>query len=436
MKKIALIGSGTSAIGFLVRLLKQSPKNIIIDCFEQGKALQERIQNNDVITGFGGAGTFSDGKLSLSSEIGGDICDLIGNNKYEDYIDEVVQLWTRGKKVEKANLTDDRVKRLELDFRQNNLMLRLSDFYHIGTDLLQEVLNEIEEELKTKSDVVRFHFNDFFDFDKIDDYDYTIIASGRYDNKSSHEIQKLLSRLNIDYKENKIDIGIRYEVPSEITDWLTDLLYEFKVLGYSETEELVRTFCVNPKGYIVGEGGNDFSLVNGHSFLNKKSKNTNFAILVTQKFTEPFKDAYVYGSTLALLANKLAGTGKILVQRYGDYVSGRRTTHRRLQKGFLSPTLQKASPGDLNLILPRRIANSIEHFIEQMSHVITGINNPDNLLYGIEAKFYSTKPHFQEPFRLGNENIYLIGDASGYTRGIVQATMSGIYLADVLLEKL
>jgi len=416
--------------------LKQSPKNIIIDCFEQGKALQERIQNNDVITGFGGAGTFSDGKLSLSSEIGGDICDLIGNNKYEDYIDEVVQLWTRGKKVEKANLTDDRVKRLELDFRQNNLMLRLSDFYHIGTDLLQEVLNEIEEELKTKSDVVRFHFNDFFDFDKIDDYDYTIIASGRYDNKSSHEIQKLLSRLNIDYKENKIDIGIRYEVPSEITDWLTDLLYEFKVLGYSETEELVRTFCVNPKGYVVGEGGNDFSLVNGHSFLNKKSKNTNFAILVTQKFTEPFKDAYVYGSTLALLANKLAGTGKILVQRYGDYVSGRRTTHRRLQKGFLSPTLQKASPGDLNLILPRRIANSIEHFIEQMSHVITGINNPDNLLYGIEAKFYSTKPHFQEPFRLGNENIYLIGDASGYTRGIVQATMSGIYLADVLLEKL
>jgi len=416
--------------------LKQSPKNIIIDCFEQGKALQERIQNNDVITGFGGAGTFSDRKLSLSSEIGGDICDLIGNNKYEDYIDEVVQLWTRGKKVEKANLTDDRVKRLELDFRQNNLMLRLSDFYHIGTDLLQEVLNEIEEELKTKSDVVRFHFNDFFDFDKIDDYDYTIIASGRYDNKSSHEIQKLLSRLNIDYKENKIDIGIRYEVPSEITDWLTDLLYEFKVLGYSETEELVRTFCVNPKGYIVGEGGNDFSLVNGHSFLNKKSKNTNFAILVTQKFTEPFKDAYVYGSTLALLANKLAGTGKILVQRYGDYVSGRRTTHRRLQKGFLSPTLQKASPGDLNLILPRRIANSIEHFIEQMSHVITGINNPDNLLYGIEAKFYSTKPHFQEPFRLGNENIYLIGDASGYTRGIVQATMSGIYLADVLLEKL
>ncbi len=436
MKKIALVGSGTSAIGFLMRFNQNSQKNITIDCFEQGKDLQERIQSNDVITGFGGAGTFSDGKLSLSPEIGGDICDLIGMKKYEEYIDDVVELWTRGKKVEKANIGDERVKQLELGFRQNNLLLRLSDFYHIGTDLLQEILKEIKVDLKQKSDMIHFHFNQFFDFDTIDDYDYVVIASGRYDNKSSKEIQKLLKRFEIDYKENKIDIGIRYEVPSEITDWLTDLLYEFKVLGYSETEEIVRTFCVNPKGYVVGEGGNDFSLVNGHSYLNKKSKNTNFAILVTQKFTEPFKDAYVYGSTLSVLANKLAGTGKILVQRYGDFISGRRTTERRLQKGFLSPTLETASPGDLNLILPRRIANSIEHFIEQMSKVITGINNPDNLLYGIEAKFYSTKPIFNEPFKLGKENVYLIGDASGYTRGIVQATMSGIYIADIIASKL
>ncbi|MDN5359261.1 MAG: uncharacterized protein PWQ84_324 [Thermotogaceae bacterium] len=436
MKKIALVGSGTSAIGFLMRFSQNSHKNITIDCFEQGKDLQERIQSNDVIKGFGGAGTFSDGKLSLSPEIGGDICDMIGMKKYEEYIDDVVHLWTRGKKVEKANITDERVKQLELGFRQNNLLLRLSDFYHIGTDLLQEILKEIKLDLNGKSDMIRFHFNQFFDFDTIDEYDYVVIASGRYDNKSSKEIQKLLHRFDIDYKENKIDIGIRYEVPSEITDWLTDLLYEFKVLGYSETEEIVRTFCVNPKGYVVGEGGKDFSLVNGHSYLNRKSKNTNFAILVTQRFTEPFKDAYVYGSTLSVLANKLAGTGKILVQRYGDFISGRRTTERRLQKGFLSPTLETASPGDLNLILPRRIANSIEHFIEQMSKVITGINNPDNLLYGIEAKFYSTKPVFNEPFKLGKENVYLIGDASGYTRGIVQATMSGIYIADVIASKL
>jgi len=434
MKKIAIIGTGTSAIGFLMRFIHNGQKNCIIDCFEQGKDLQERIQSNDVITGFGGAGTFSDGKLSLSPEIGGDICDLIGMKKFEEYIDDVVELWTRGKKVEKANIEDERVKQLELGFRQNNLLLRLSDFYHIGTDLLQEVLKEIKVDLNKKSDLIRFHFNQFFDFNTIDDYDYVVIASGRYDNKSSKEIQKLLQRFDIDYKENKIDIGIRYEVPSEITDWLTDLLYEFKVLGYSETEEIVRTFCVNPKGYVVGEGGKDFSLVNGHSFLNKKSMNTNFAILVTQRFTEPFKDAYVYGSTLSVLANKLAGTGKILVQRYGDFISGKRTTDKRLQKGFLNPTLESASPGDLNLILPRRIANSIEHFIEQMSKVVTGINNPDNLLYGLEAKFYSTKPVFKEPFRLGDENIYLIGDASGYTRGIVQATMSGIYIADEILQ--
>ena len=436
MKKIALVGSGTSAIGFLMRFIQNSPKNTVVECFEQGKDLQERIQSNDVLRGFGGAGTFSDGKLSLSPDIGGDIDELIGINKYEEYIDEVVDLWTRGKKVEKANISDERVKQLELGFRQNNLLLRLSDFYHIGTDLLQEILKEIKDELEKNDRMIQFHFNQFFDFDRIDEYDYTVIASGRYDNKTSKEIQKILQQFNIDYKENKIDIGIRYEVPSEITDWLTQLLYEFKVLGYSETEELVRTFCVNPRGYVVGEGGQDFSLVNGHSFLKKKSNHTNFAILVTQRFTEPFKDAYVYGSTLALLANKLAGRGKILVQRYGDFVSGRRTTDRRLQKGFLSPTLETASPGDLNLILPRRIANSIEHFIEQMSKVITGINNPDNLLYGLEAKFYSTKPNFAEPFRLGKENVYLIGDASGYTRGIVQATMSGIYIADKIIADL
>ncbi|MFW5871854.1 MAG: NAD(P)/FAD-dependent oxidoreductase [bacterium] len=435
MKKLALIGSGTSAIGFLKRLIQHHPKELVIDCFEQGKGLKDRIESNDVIKGFGGAGTFSDGKLSLSPEIGGDICDLIGINKYEEYITEVVELWTRGKKVEKANITDEKVKQLELSFRQNNLLLRLSDFYHIGTDLLQEILKEISEELEEKKDMIRFHFKEAFDFNRLDDFDYIIIATGRYDNKSSKEIQKLMRRYEIDYQENKIDIGVRYEVPSEITNWLTELLYEFKVLGYSETEELVRTFCVNPFGFVVGEGGTDFSLVNGHSYLNKKSKNTNFAILVTQKFTEPFKDAYVYGSTLALLANKLAGKGEILIQRYGDFVLGRRTTTRRIQKGFLTPTLQTASPGDLNLILPRRIANSIEHFIEQMSKVITGINNPDNLLYGIEAKFYSTKPNFIEPFKLG-ENVYLIGDASGYTRGIVQATMSGIYIADEISAKL
>ncbi len=436
MKKIALIGSGTSAIGFLTRMIESGIKHVQIDCFEQGKDLENRIKSNDVITGFGGAGTFSDGKLSISPEIGGDICDLIGETRYEGYIEDIVQLWTRGKEVERAKITDERIQNLALNFRQKNLKLRISDFLHIGTDLLQEVLKEIMAEFDKASNIVNFHFNTFFDFDTIEDYDFAIIASGRYDNKSSKEIQKLLKRLEIDYKENKIDIGVRYEVPCEITDWLTDLLYEFKVLGYSDTEEIVRTFCVNPKGFVVGEGGKDFSLVNGHSFLHKKSRNTNFAILVTQKFTEPFRDAYVYGSTLAMLANKLAGDGKILVQRYGDYKLGRRTTERRIEKGFLTPTLKTASPGDLNLIFPRRIANSISHFIEQMSTVITGMNNPDNLLYGIEAKFYSTKPVFTDPFRLGAKNIYLIGDASGYTRGIVQATMSGVYLADTILEQL
>ncbi len=436
MKKIAVIGSGTSAIGFLNRIIKTDRRDLQIDVFEQGRDLEERINHNDVIKGFGGAGTFSDGKLSMASSIGGNIVDLIGEDKYEAYLDDIVELWTRGKKVEKSSIIDEEVQQLALKFRQNNLKLRVSDFYHVGTDTLQDVLKEIRNDLENAPVDIRFHFNEHFDFSTIEAYDYTIIATGRYDNKTAKQIQELLRVLQIDYTENKIDIGVRYEVPSEITDWLTDLLYEFKVLGYSDTEEIVRTFCVNPKGFVVEEGGKDFSLVNGHSFLKRKSNNTNFAILVTQRFTEPFKDAYVYGSSLAVLANKLAGKKSIIVQRYGDYILGRRTSERRLRKGFMRPTFKTVSPGDLNLVLPRRIANSVQHFIEQMSEVIVGMNNPDNLLYGIEAKFYSTKPVFDEPFKLGKTNTYLIGDASGYTRGIMQASMSGVFVADQLLERL
>lgn len=436
MKKIAVIGLGTSQIGFLSRIIENgSYNNFEIDCYENGKDLEERIENNDVLTGFGGSGTFSDGKLSVSPEIGGEITDLIGGQKYQNYLDKVIELWTRDEKIEQSTPTTginkDMVKDFELQFRQNDLKLKLSNFYHIGTDILQEILKEIRNEFKFY-DNIKLHFNEKINIKKIEkSYDYIIISSGRYDNNSSTDLQELFKELNLEYSENKIDIGVRYEVPNEITKWLTDLLYEFKVCGYSDTNEMVRTFCVNPQGYVVNENGKDFQLVNGHSFKNKKSDNTNFQILVTQKFTEPFKDQYLYGSSLVTLSNKLQGRNKILLQRYGDFQEGKRTTDRRLKKGFVYPTLQEQSCGDLNLVFPRRIQNSISHFIESMSNVVKGLNNPDNLLYGIEQKFYSTKPYFNnEPFRLRNSKYFIIGDASGYTRGIVQQTMTGMYLAD------
>lgn len=441
LKKIALIGLGTSQIGFLNRMIKNGMyQKYEIHCYENGKDLDERISDNDVLTGFGGSGTFSDGKLSISPEIGGEITDLIGEQRYQNYLNEVIDLWTRDKNIEQSTPTNNENKELvdmyELNFRQNNLKLKLSNFYHIGTDILQEVLREIREEFR-QYDNIKMFFNKNISIKNIEkDYEYVIISTGRYNNNSSNDVQEIFKSLDLEYSENKIDIGVRYEVPHEITKWLTDLLYEFKVCGYSDTNEMVRTFCVNPQGYVVNENGKDFQLVNGHSFKNKKSDNTNFQILVTQKMTEPFKDQYLYGSSLVTLSNKLQGErNKILIQRYGDFNEGRRTTDNRLRKGFVHPTLEQYSPGDLNLVFPRRIQNSLSYFIESMSTVIKGMNNPDNLMYGIEQKFYSTKPYFNnEPFRLRNSKYFIIGDASGYTRGIVQQTMTGMYLADRFMK--
>jgi uncharacterized protein len=435
-KKIAIIGAGTSSIGFL-HTLKDSTL-IEVDIYDEGPDIRERIDSNSILKGFGGAGTFSDGKLSDSPYVGGTITDLISIAEFRKYSRNAINLWKQNRLyIEGSNeLLYEEFEKVSTKFKQNDLNLQYSNFYHLGTDVLQQILIEIRELINKEN--FHFHFNTKIDnLPNEKDYDMIIIATGRYDNKSSQMVQSLLNKHEVDYTENQIDIGIRYEIPYEITKELTELLYEFKVLGYSDTEELVRTFCVNPQGYVVEENGNNFSLVNGHSYSSRKSWNTNFAILVTQKFTEPFKDAYNYGSSLSYLSNKLGGNKNVLIQRYGDFKQGRRTTDRRLSKGFVKPTLENASAGDLNLIFPRRIANSIEFFIEKLSNVIPGMNNPDNLMYGLETKFYSKKPKFtNESFKLNNSKYYMIGDASGYTRGIVQATISGIYLANKVLNEL
>ena len=432
--KICLIGAGTSAIGFLYNL--KNAKNIEVDIFEEGEDITERIKHGNVLRGFGGAGTFSDGKLSSSHEVGGNLTDLITIGDFYNYTDDAMNLWKQGRLFAEGSsfIDTEEFNKIAKQFKQNDLHLQYSNFCHLGTDTLQEILKEIRGILEQPN--FNFYFNKKIDpILDTDGYDKVVIASGRYDKSNSTMMENLFKELCIEYTENTLDIGIRYEIPHVITKELTDKLYEFKILGYSNTEELVRTFCVNPQGYVVEETGNkEYALVNGHSYSKKKSMNTNFAILVTQKFTEPFKDAYLFGASLTQLTNKLAGDNNILLQRYGDFKQGRRTTDRRIQKGFVKPTLENASKGDLNLVLPRRTANSIENFIENLSKVIPGMNNADNLMYGLETKFYSKKPKFNEdyPFRLGDSRYYMIGDASGYTRGIVQATISGMYLADYI----
>jgi len=449
--RIAVVGSGTSAIGFIERIYKSSIKDIKIDVFEQGDDPFERKPiGKGSIYGFGGAGTFSDGKLSISPEIGGEISKYLGIEAYQRYVEDALNLWTLNGKIENiersAQLSDPRISEIADSFFKNNLSIILSEFIHIGTDNLQRVIKELYKKYKEdkfkrfsfyfKRSVTDVHKDGnklklvFEDKKLSEDYDKVIVATGRGGAKF---VDLILKKWDISFTGTKVDLGIRYEVSHRVTKSVTDVLYEFKVKYLSRTDDEVRTFCVNPQGFVSKETGNNFVTVNGHSYVNKKSENTNFAILVTHSFTKPFDDPTTYGLSVIKLANKLAGKKGIIIQRYKDFVIGRRSTDSRISKSYIIPTLD-ATPGDLNLVLPRRTAVAIEEFIEALNKVIPGINNPGNFLYGVEAKFYSLKPNFEKPFKLPECEIYVIGDASGYTRGIMQATMSGMYVADRILN--
>jgi len=450
--KIAIIGSGTSAIGFIEKMYESNIKDVRIDIFEQGEnPFLRKPVGKGSIYGFGGAGTFSDGKLSISPEIGGEISKYLGVEVYRKYVKDALNLWTLNGKIDNieksAQLSDPRISKIADEFFKNNLSVVLSEFVHIGTDNLQKIIKELYKKY-SEDEFHRFNFyfnKTVVDLQKEDGkikllfeneestelYDKVIIATGRGGSKF---IDYLLKKWRIPFTGTKVDLGVRYEVSHRVTKDITDVLYEFKVKYLSRTDDEVRTFCVNPQGFVSKETGNDFITVNGHSYVNRKSENTNFAILVTHSFTKPFDDPTTYGLSVIKLANKLAGEKGIIIQRYKDFTIGRRSTDSRISKSYITPTLD-ATPGDLNLVLPRRTATAIEEFIEALNTVIPGINNPGNFLYGVEAKFYSLKPNFEKPFKLPEVEIYVIGDASGYTRGIMQSTMSGMYVADEILKR-
>jgi uncharacterized FAD-dependent dehydrogenase len=446
--RIALIGAGTSAIGFLYSTMKRSPE-MEVDIFEKGlEPSKRKSEGESILFGFGGAGTFSDGKLSLSPQIGGEVSNYIGFHEFQKYLDVCIDLWTMGldrNQLEKSELSKEKqVLEIRKAFSENQMDLTLSDFIHVGTDNLAIVIRNIYR-LFMEHPTFHFRFstaiNDYnrdngtlrdIQGNTYGPYDRIVLAVGR---SGSALLNRILELSGADFTSNTVDLGVRFEMPAILTDPITNILYEFKASYITSQDDKVRTFCVNPRGYVVREDNQSFSLVNGHSFAQEKSELTNFAILVTHQFTEPFKDSYEFASSIARLANKLAGSGKILVQRYKDFKSLRRSTDSKMQKAFVFPSLKDATPGDLNLILPRRTAADIEEFIEKLSSVIAGTNNPDNLLYGIEAKFYSTKPDFDNWFKIKNVPLYIIGDASGYSRGIVQATVSGIALGNSFAEQ-
>ncbi|KLO25099.1 NAD(P)/FAD-dependent oxidoreductase [Marinitoga sp. 1155] len=415
--RIAVIGFGAATVGFLKEV--DTTKNEVI-VFEMNKD----IFSSSI------SGIRADGKLFVSSEMGGDLEEILFDKKLQK---EIVNYYSELSETEPEVGSRENIEELQKRFFINGFKLVESEFFHIGTDKLKTFLKNAHNEFIKKG--VIFKFNSFVKNidvqEKIlieymdrktraelkDYYDKVYVAVGRSGFKLIDTLTKKYP--DIILSNTKVDLGVRFELPDIVVKELNETLYEFKVKFKSSNGQLVRTFCNNPSGYVVTEKYADFITVNGHAIHDQKSTNTNFAILVTHSFTKPFNDPNGYGSYIAKLSNILAGGNKVILQTYGDFKKGKRT--KKLWKVFPTLSNNEYVLGDLNLVFPSKTSISLIEFIDNLNQIIPGIADEENLLYGVEVKFYGKK--------LNNnlfENLKFIGDCSGHTRSIVHATAHGI----------
>ena len=446
--KVAIVGAGSSGIFAAYKLAKS--QDIIVDLFDEGKCVEQRTRN-DVMKGFGGAGAFSDGKLTLTTEFGGWLTDYISEQELKRLIDEADDVWKKFSLVVDMSSKNnyEKIKDLEYKCSRHRLRLYSAKIRHLGTDNCFLAIKNLYKELLNSHNVNIFCNTKIKDITvdggkangitTVDGekrrYDKIILAVGRSGNSWMKEIA---IKHNLDFEINPVDIGARIEVPRSITDEFTNELYEFKIKYYtSEFEDEVRTFCVNPGGYVsIERNDNDLLTVNGHSYKHKKSENTNFALLVSTHFTEPFKEPVRYGQYVAYLSNMLSGNS-VIIQRFGDLIRGRRSTAKRIEKNFVVPTLGEAMPGDLSFVFPYRYLSNIKETIFQLDKVMPGLADPNTLLYGVEVKFYSLRISVDKNMQSKNVgNLYCLGDGAGITRGIIQASASGIIAANDILSLL
>ncbi len=452
---VIIIGAGPGGI-FSAYELAHAEKDLKIAVFELGRPLAQRRCPIDgkkvksclkcpvcsIMSGFGGAGAFSDGKYNITNQFGGTLYEYIGKEEAIDlmkYVDEI-NLRHGGEGTKLYSTANTKIKRMCLE---NGLHLLDAQVRHLGTDINYVVLGNIYDELKDKVD---FHFNTAVTgIDKAED-GYTvhtaqesygckecIVSVGR---SGSKWLEGVCQHLGITTKSNRVDIGVRVELPAEIFKHLTDELYESKIVYRTEKfEDMVRTFCMNPHGVVVNENTNGIVTVNGHSYEDpeKHTENTNFALLVSKHFSEPFKDSNGYGESIARLSNMLGGG--VMVQRFGDLVRGRRSTERRMAENFVTPTLA-ATPGDLSLVIPKRILDGIIEMIYALDKIAPGTANDDTLLYGVEVKFYNMEVELDKNLQSEAKGLYVIGDGSGVTHSLSHASASGVYVARDILSRL
>lgn len=445
---VIIVGAGPGGIFSAYELIKQNP-SLKIGVFESGNPLEKRRCPIDgdkvkscincktcaIMSGFGGAGAFSDGKYNITNDFGGTLFEHIGKQQAIDlmkYVDEI-NLAHGGEGTKLYSTAGTRFKKLCI---QNKLKLLNASVRHLGTDINYVVLENLYNELKDK---VEFHFNTPVEGIEVLENGYRIIGKNlsadcekcivSVGRSGSKWMESVCKDLNIPTKSNRVDIGVRVELPAVIFSHLTDELYESKIVYRTEKfEDNVRTFCMNPYGIVVNENTNGIVTANGHSYEDpeKQTENTNFALLVAKHFSEPFKDSNGYGESIARLSNMLGGG--VIVQRFGDLVRGRRSTEKRIQEGLVTPTLS-ATPGDLSLVLPKRILDGIIEMIYALDKIAPGTANDDTLLYGVEVKFYNMEVDIDENLESKYKGLYIIGDGSGVTHSLSHASASGVYVA-------
>ncbi len=450
---IIIVGAGPGGIFAAYELTKENT-DLKIAVFEAGNPLDKRkcpidgdkvkscIHCNpcSIMSGFGGAGAFSDGKYNITNDFGGTLYEYIGKEKAIElmkYVDDInMKFGGEGTKLYSTANTE-----LKKVCMQNKLKLLDASVRHLGTDINYVVLENIYEVLKDK---VEFKFRTPVTMIEAIEGGYNIItAVGAYTCKKcvvsvgrsgSKWIEGICSDLGIETQSNRVDIGVRVELPAVLFSHLTDELYESKIVYKTEKfEDKVRTFCMNPKGSVVTENTNGIVTVNGHSYEDpaKQTDMTNFALLVSKHFSVPFKDSNGYGESIARLSNMLGGG--VIVQRFGDLIRGRRTNKKRMADSFAKPTLN-AEPGDLSLVLPKRILDGIIEMIYALDKIAPGTANDDTLLYGVEVKFYNMDVKLNENLETSYKGLYMIGDGSGVTHSLSHASASGVFVARDILK--
>lgn len=457
---VIIVGAGPSGIFTALELVRQKPDKKIL-LIEKGKRIDKRHCPKEhtkkcvyckpychITTGFSGAGAFSDGKLSLSYEVGGDLPDIIGVDIAQEFIhytDQIYLDYGADTKIEGVETTEE-VKVIRRKAIEAGLKLVDCPIRHLGTEKAQEIYLKIQNDLLASGVEIQFDtmvkdllieegvVKGVFVTDaktkaegEVIQGNQVIVASGR---KGADWLKDMCIAHDIQHSAGTVDIGVRVEVRNEIMETVNEALYESKLIGYpAPFKNKVRTFCQNPGGFVSQENyDNDLAIVNGHSYKDRKSNNTNLAILSSHNFSQPFNQPIQYGKKVAELVNML-GNGNILVQRYGDILDGKRTWQHELDRSNVRPTLPDAVAGDLTSAIPYRPMMNILNFIKAMDTVVPGFASNETLLYGPEIKFYSNKINIDKNFETNIKGLYCLGDSSGWTRGLMMASVMGVLMA-------